>query len=71
MLNLNEPMANELEFCVRNALHVGELSPAAQQHIQRLVDAGNLSSRDFALLAILSDAIEDGCIHKLPMPTWR
>jgi len=69
MLNLTSSTDNSLrtdsiEFFVRNALSSGLLSPAAETQIHYLLERGSLSDRDRSLLAILRDAIADGCIHR-------
>ena len=69
MLNLTSATDNSLstasvEFFVRNALSSGLLSPAAETQIHYLIQQGGLSDRDWSLLAILRDAIADGCINR-------
>jgi len=56
---------DHLETYIRDALTVGELTPAVEAQIKRIIHVGNLSRRDCALLAILRDAIQDGCIQRL------
>ncbi len=60
----NSLATDSIEFFVRNALNCGVLVPAAEAQIQRLVQRGGLSERDRSLLAILRDAIQDGCIQR-------
>lgn len=67
VLQSSNPDAN-LEFCVRNALATGELSPATYAYIQQLTGTAgtaNLTRRDRTLLAILKDAIQDGCVQQV------
>lgn len=65
ILDWSIPTIDKLECCIRTALELGELSPGAQSCISQLVSGGNLSERDRALLSILQDAIEDGCIRQV------
>ena len=60
----NSLTTDSIEFFVRNALNSGILLPAAEAQLQRLVTQGSLSDRDRSLLAILKDAIQDGCIQR-------
>jgi hypothetical protein len=60
----NNPDTN-LEFCIRNALATGELSPATNAYIQQVSSTTNLTRRDRTLLAILKDAIRDGCVQQI------
>jgi len=60
----SSPDAN-LEFCVRNALATGELSPATSAYIQQVSGISNLTRRDRTLLAILQDAIQEGCVQRV------
>ncbi|MBW4654228.1 MAG: hypothetical protein KME20_14505 [Kaiparowitsia implicata GSE-PSE-MK54-09C] len=69
MLSLNPTAAYDLETCIRNALTAGELTPDAQQHIHQLTAGDGLSRRDQALLALLEDAIADGCVQASSSPT--
>jgi hypothetical protein len=55
----------DLEFCVRNALATGELSPATSAYIQQVRGTSNLTRRDRTLLAILQDAIQEGCVQPI------
>ena len=69
MLNLTSATDNSLrtdsvEFFVRNALSSGVFFPAAETQVHYLLERGDLSDRDRSLLAILRDAIADGCIHR-------
>ncbi|MBE9177336.1 hypothetical protein IQ268_01950 [Oculatella sp. LEGE 06141] len=64
-LNPSQPEPHYLEYCVRSALAVGELSPAVESHIKRIVVDGNLTPRDRTLLDILRDAIQDGCVRRI------
>jgi hypothetical protein len=56
---------NNIEAYVRNALTFKELSPGAEAQINQLKASGNLSVRELTLLAILRDAIQDGCIRRV------
>ncbi|NJL36873.1 MAG: hypothetical protein HC840_05325 [Leptolyngbyaceae cyanobacterium RM2_2_4] len=60
----NRPDIN-LEFCVRNALATGELSPATSAYVRQVRDMSNLTRRDRTLLAILQDAIQEGCVQPI------
>ncbi len=60
-----EQQQHSIESLVRAALSIGELSPAAEIEINNLVVRGNLSTLDCTMLAILRDAIQDGCIRRL------
>ncbi|MGJ3246013.1 MAG: hypothetical protein ACFE0I_08070 [Elainellaceae cyanobacterium] len=62
---LHRSKTDHLETYVRDALTVGELTPAVETQIKQMIHMGNLSRRDFALLSILRDAIQDGCIQRL------
>jgi hypothetical protein len=64
----NSPDA-DLEFCVRNALATGELSPATHAYIQQVSSTAHLTRRDRTLLAILKDAIRDGCVQQAELNT--
>ncbi|NJN57443.1 MAG: hypothetical protein HC879_08035 [Leptolyngbyaceae cyanobacterium SL_5_9] len=69
LLNLVIPFQNcpdiDLEFCVRNALATGELSPAISAYIQQVRGTSNLTRRDRTLLAILQDAVQEGCVQPI------
>ncbi|MEO0458876.1 MAG: hypothetical protein AAF152_20165 [Cyanobacteria bacterium P01_A01_bin.114] len=58
--NLN---SNSLEFLVRTALSNGEITPGMAAEISRYRSAVRLSAEDRRYLAILEDAITDGCIR--------
>lgn len=53
--------SNSLESLVRTAMANGELAPGVAAQISQY-RSGNLSCGDRRLLAILDDAIADGCI---------
>ncbi|MEL6247099.1 MAG: hypothetical protein AAFQ61_12885 [Cyanobacteria bacterium J06626_23] len=54
---------NNLEFLVRTALSNGELSPGVAAEIARYRASAQLSADASRYLAILDDAIADGCIQ--------
>jgi hypothetical protein len=56
---------NYLEFCIRAALELGELTPALDKQINEWIAKGRLSMRDRTMLNILQDAIQDGCIRRV------
>ncbi|MGF1495630.1 MAG: hypothetical protein ACFB8W_02220 [Elainellaceae cyanobacterium] len=56
-------VSRELEGYIRHALTLGELSPGTAARIQSLISTHPLSDHDLTLLAILQDAIRDGCIQ--------
>ncbi len=60
--------SNGLELLVRTALMNGELAPGVAMQIDRYRE-GNLSSVERRLLAILDDAISDGCIVPIEIST--
>ncbi|MBD2070808.1 hypothetical protein H6F93_25385 [Leptolyngbya sp. FACHB-671] len=62
---LRNDLDANLEFCVRNALATGKLSPATHAYIQQVSGTANLTRRDRTLLAILKDAIRDGCVQQV------
>jgi len=64
MLDFPNPslQTQNLEPWIRAALILGELSPAAQAHINHLVGVGQLSASEYRLLALLKDAIRTGHI---------
>ncbi|MEO1403690.1 MAG: hypothetical protein AAFV72_20930 [Cyanobacteria bacterium J06635_1] len=55
--------SNNLEFLVRTALSNGEISPGMTAEIARYRSTVHLSAEDQRYLAILEDAIADGCIR--------
>ncbi|NJL22322.1 MAG: hypothetical protein HC895_18315 [Leptolyngbyaceae cyanobacterium SM1_3_5] len=57
-----------LEAWVRTAIAFGELSPAAEAHINHIVAEG-VSEVDRRLLALLNDAIQAGCVRRV-YPSW-
>lgn len=56
---------DDLESFVRKTLAFGEISTAAEAKLNHLARQGNVSPRDEMLLAILRDAIQDGCIRRV------
>ncbi|MEO0540473.1 MAG: hypothetical protein AAFZ80_06370 [Cyanobacteria bacterium P01_A01_bin.105] len=54
---------NNLEFLVRTALTNGELSPGVAAEITRYRVSSHLSADAVRYLAILDDAIADGCVQ--------
>jgi hypothetical protein len=60
-----ESTVNYLEFCIRSALELGELTPALETQINAWVAKGRLSVRDRTMLTILEDAIQEGCIRRV------
>ena len=62
--------ANDLESLVRIAMSNGELAPGVAAQINQY-RSGRLSCEERRLLAILDDAIADGCVVPLDMPTLR
>lgn len=66
MLNLPDPSPNThtLEPWVRAALTSGELTPAAEAQINYLA-AIELSDGNRRLLALLHDAIAEGCVRRV------
>ncbi len=61
---------NELESLVRNAMQVGELSPGAAVQIERY-RAGKPSCEERRMLAILDDAIVDGCVTPIELSRMK
>jgi len=59
--------ANGLESLVRTALTNGELAPGVAMQINRYRNSG-LSSKEQRLIAILDDAISDGCVVPIEVP---
>lgn len=59
--------ANGLESLVRTAMTNGELAPGVAAQIGRYRN-GNLSCEDRRILAILDDAIADGCVVPIDTP---
>ncbi|MGB3300881.1 MAG: hypothetical protein WBA76_21655 [Phormidesmis sp.] len=59
--------ADSLEFLVRTAMTNGELSPGVAAQIDRYRQ-GTLSCEDRRMLAILENAIADGCVIPIEMP---
>jgi hypothetical protein len=68
MLNFPAPSfrthTHSLEEGIRCALVLGELSPGAEAHIRHLATTSK-SHHDQRLLALLQDAIQDGCIRRV------
>lgn len=62
--------ADSLEFLVRTAMTNGELSPGVAAQIDRHRQ-GKLSCEDRRMLAILEDAIADGCVVSIDIPTLQ
>ncbi|MEO1592334.1 MAG: hypothetical protein AAFU71_13745 [Cyanobacteria bacterium J06632_22] len=56
---------NNLEFLVRTAITNGELSPGVAAEISRYRASSQLSADATRYLAILDDAIADGCIQPI------
>ena len=54
---------NKLEFLVRTAITNGELSPGIAAEIARYRASAKLPAEAIRYLAILDDAISDGCIQ--------
>jgi hypothetical protein len=54
-----------LELCIRTALTLNELMPGTERYIQSVVQQTALSQRDRALLDLLYDALQDGCIRRV------
>jgi hypothetical protein len=54
-----------IEFYIRYALAFGELSTQAEAEIHRLATQGEASPRECTLLAVLRDAIQDGCVRRV------
>ncbi|MDJ0706794.1 MAG: hypothetical protein QNJ46_26275 [Leptolyngbyaceae cyanobacterium MO_188.B28] len=67
MLNLSDNALNaaSIESIVRTALSLGELFPGAEAQIERNLQHDNLSATDYRMLAILKDAIADGCVRRI------
>jgi hypothetical protein len=57
--------AHNLEFLVRTALSHGELAPGVAANINRYRAKPYLTAEERRYLAILEDAIADGCIRPL------
>lgn len=69
ILDYPDPMqARSLEPWVRTAIAFGELSPAAEAHINQIVAQG-VSEVDRRLLSLLNDAIQAGCVRRV-YPSW-
>ena len=60
----------DLESLVRIALHNGELAPGVAAQINQYRN-GKLSCEERRLLAILDDAIADGCVVPVEMSFVR
>ena len=58
-----------LERLVRIALTFGELSPGVEAEISRVLDDSALSNQDVRLMAILQDAIANGDVKRIKLPT--
>jgi hypothetical protein len=61
MLNSQTNPTQSLEDCIRTALEKGEISMGLKAQISDL--NRDATDRERALLQILQDAIQDGCIH--------
>lgn len=59
--------ANGLESLVRTALTNGELAPGVAAQVSRYRN-GKLSCEDRRILAILDDAIAEGCVVCIEVP---
>ncbi|MBD2091314.1 hypothetical protein H6F67_15820 [Microcoleus sp. FACHB-1515] len=69
MLEYPDPIqAQSLEAWVRTAIAFGELSPAAEAHLNHIVAEG-VSEVERRLLALLNDAIQAGCVRRV-YPSW-
>lgn len=62
--------ANSLESLVRTAMTNGELAPGVAAQIGQY-RSGRLSCEERRLLAILDDAIADGCVVPLDLSKLR
>ncbi|MEB3355427.1 MAG: hypothetical protein VKK04_01680 [Synechococcales bacterium] len=76
MTHLMKPTApsaisDELEGYIRRALLLGQLSPTTLTRIQSLITQHSLSDQDRRRLAILQDAIRDGCIQLVAPSTTQ
>ncbi|NEP15416.1 MAG: hypothetical protein F6J97_00755 [Leptolyngbya sp. SIO4C1] len=69
MFKSSNRASNSLESLVRTALSHGELSPGAAAEINRYRTGGRLSAEEQRYLAILEDAIADGCIRLVSRST--
>lgn len=54
-----------LELCIRAAFASSELMPGTERYIQSVAQETALSQRDRALLSLLYDALQDGCIRRV------
>ena len=54
-----------LEACIRAALASKELMPGTERYIQSVAQSVPLSQRDRDLLAMLYDALQEGCIRRV------
>ena len=61
---------NSLESLVRTAMVNGELAPGVAMQVNRY-RAGKLTCEERRLLSILDDAIADGCVACVELPTVR
>lgn len=68
LLESRSTPAQSLEAWVRTAIAFGELSPAAEAHINQIVAQG-VGEVDRRLLALLNDAIQAGCVRRV-YPSW-
>ena len=59
--------SNGLESLVRMAMANGELAPGVASQVNRY-RAGKLTCEEHRLLAILDDAISDGCVVSVELP---
>ena len=59
--------ANSLESLVRTAMTNGELAPGVAAQVGRYRN-GKLSCEDRRILAILEDAIAEGCVVSIEVP---
>ncbi|NJR66012.1 MAG: hypothetical protein HC772_12945 [Leptolyngbyaceae cyanobacterium CRU_2_3] len=57
--------SDSIEHIVRLALELGELSPGAAMKVQRLMQAGAIAERDYRLIQLLRDAIQDGYVQQV------
>jgi hypothetical protein len=65
MMNRLIEFEPNLELCIRAALASNELMPGTERYIQSVAQQTDLSQRDRALLKLLYDALQDGCIRRV------
>jgi hypothetical protein len=66
-LSCSQLETNFVEPIVRVAIEGGELAPGAEAQVRWLMLRGELGERDRALICLLQDAIQAGCVRRVSL----